>query len=232
MKKILAIQHSRCETLGTIAEALAASQIRVDWVRTFEEQAVPDRLDAYHGLIVMGGPMSVYDRERYPFLRDEIRLIEEALKGEIPVLGVCLGSQLLAASLGAPVTPGRQKEIGWYRVDLTMDGRNDPLWIDLEPSFTAYHWHGDIFTLPAGTVSLASSELTAHQAFRYGCSAYGLLFHMEVTETMIRDMVDTFRDELRQAGLNGEGIVEQAGRHLPRLRGIGGAVFSRWAGLV
>jgi GMP synthase (glutamine-hydrolysing) len=232
MKKILAIQHIRCETLGTIAEALAARQIRVDWVRTFEEQAAPDRLDEYHGLVVMGGPMSVYDRDRHPFLREEMRLIEEALKGDIPVLGVCLGSQLLAAALGAPVAPGRQKEIGWYRVDLTEDGGKDPLWVDLEPSFTAYHWHGDTFTLPVGTVSLASSERTPHQAFRYGRSAYGVLFHMEVTETMIRDMVDSFRDELREAGLNGAGIVEQAGRHLPRLRRIGGTVFSRWAGMV
>jgi len=176
--------------------------------------------------------MSVYDRDRHPFLRDEIRLIEEALKGEIPVLGVCLGSQLLAAALGAPVTPGGRKEIGWYRVDLTPEGRNDPLWAGLEPSFTAYHWHGDIFTLPAGTVSLASSDQTSHQAFRYGRSAYGVLFHMEVTETMIRDMVDTFREELRQAELDGARIVEQAGRHLPRLRKIGGTVFSRWAARV
>jgi len=180
----------------------------------------------------MGGPMGVYEQDRYPILRQDIHLIEEALRQDKPILGVCLGSQLLAAALGSPVTKGKSKEIGWHPISLTQAAMRDPLWTKLEPSFMAYHWHGDIFELPSGAVSLASSEKTPHQAFRYGRAAYGILFHMEVTERIIEDMVKTCQDELQSAGLTGRRIVQQARKHLPRLDEIGKSVFTRWAGLV
>lgn len=232
MSKVLSIQHVRCETLGTIAEVLTSENLPFENVRTFEGQAVPNGLKDYRGLIIMGGPMGVYEQERYPFLRQEIRLIEEALRENIPVLGVCLGSQLLAAALGAPVTKGKTKEIGWYPVTPAQAAATDPLWTGLQSSFTAYHWHGDVFELPSGAVSLASSERTPHQAFRYGRSAYGVLFHMEVTKGIIEDMVKTFNGELQEAGMDGRKIIERAGEHLPPLRKIGRTVIDRWAGLV
>jgi len=233
----LAVQHVRCETLGTIADTLGAEvspvrNISYEVVRPFEGQAIPSGLEDYRGLIVLGGPMGVYEQDRYPFLRQEIRLIEEALRLDKPILGVCLGSQLLASALGAPVTKGKTKEIGWHPITLTQAALRDPLWVGLEPSFVAYHWHGDVFGLPSGAVSLASSELTKHQAFRHGRSAYGVLFHMEVTEAIIRDMVETFQDELKTEDQEGREIVRQSGKHLPRLRGIGRLVFTRWAGLI
>lgn len=229
---VVAIQHAHCETLGTITEALTASGIAVEVVRTFEGQPVPKGMSASAGLVVMGGPMGVYEQDRHPFLRDEIHLIEEALREDKPVLGVCLGSQLLAATLGAKVTKGRKKEIGWYPVTLTQDAISDPLWIGLEPSFMAYHWHGDIFEHPSGAVSLASSDLTECQAFCYGRHAYGFLFHMEVTEDIIKDMVKTFQEELQETGINSSRIVEQARDRLPPLQRIGKTVFKRWAGFV
>jgi GMP synthase (glutamine-hydrolysing) len=232
VSKILAIQHVRCETLGTIADVLNVVNISPTCILTFDGQSVPSGLREYDGLIIMGGSMGVYEQERYPFLRQEIRLIEEALRKNIPVLGVCLGSQLLAATLGAPVTKGKTKEIGWYPVTLAQAAASDPLWTGLKSSFTAYHWHGDIFELPSGAVSLASSDRTPHQAFRYGRSAYGVLFHMEVTKGIIEDMVKTFNGELQEAGLDGLKIIERAGEHLPQLREIGRTVFNRWTGLV
>jgi GMP synthase (glutamine-hydrolysing) len=230
--KVLAIQHVRCETLGTIADALGAAGIPFEVIRTFEGQPVPNSLKGRNGLIIMGGPMGVYEQDQFPFLRQEIRLIEEALRKDIPLLGICLGSQLLATALGAPVTKGKSKEIGWHPISLTQAAMRDPLWSELGPSFVAYHWHGDVFELPSGAVSLASSEMTPHQAFRYGRSAYGVLFHMEVTERIITEMVKTFQDELQSAGLNGFGIVQEARNHLPKLGEIGKSVFTRWAGLV
>ncbi|HUK56239.1 MAG TPA: gamma-glutamyl-gamma-aminobutyrate hydrolase family protein [Nitrospiria bacterium] len=232
MSEILALQHVRCETLGTIAEVLRQENISIRTVRIFESQPVPHSLETSSGLIVMGGPMGVYEQDRYPFLRQEIRLMEEALRDDKPILGVCLGSQLLASALGAVVAEGPTKEIGWYRVTLTPEGKTDPVWTALDPSFTAYHWHGDVFDLPSGAVSLASSERTPHQAFRHGRSSYGVLFHMEVTEQIIEDMVKTFQDELPASGLNGRRILQQAGKHLPRLNALGRAVFARWAGLL
>jgi len=228
----LAIQHVRCETLGTIGEALGAAAIPFEVIRTFEGQPVPNNMKGRNALIIMGGPMGVYEQDRHPFLRQEIRLIEEALRQDIPLLGICLGSQLLAAALGADVTRGKKKEIGWYPVTLGQAAASDPLWTGLGSSFMAYHWHGDVFDLPSGAVSLASSEMTPHQAFRYGRSAYGVLFHMEVTERIIEDMVKTFQDELQSAGLNGLGVVQQARKHLPRLGDLGKSVFTRWAGMV
>ncbi len=171
-------------------------------------------------------------QDRYPFLRDEIRLIEQALTEKKAILGVCLGSQLLAAVLGAKVAKGKQKEIGWYPVTLSRAAMADPLWKGIESPFTAYHWHGDIFELPRGVEALASSALTPCQAFRYGDHAYGFLFHMEVTEKIIEEMVDTFADELQEAGVDGQEIVGKLKDHLPELQRIGSLVFRRWARLV
>ena len=232
MQKVWVLQHVACETLGTIADALKFAGISPEYIRTFKGEPVPGGMEAAAGLIVMGGPMGVYDHPRCPFLSDEMRLIERALWEEKPVLGVCLGSQLLAAVLGAAVTKGVRKEIGWRRVTLTASAAEDRLWAGLEPSFMAYHWHGDVFALPGGALSLASSGLTECQAFRYGRNAYGLLFHLEVTAETIGDMVRTFADELREEGIDGREISGEAKAHLPRLREIGGAVFQRWAELV
>ena len=232
MPEIWVLQHAACETLGTIADVLKASGISWQYVQTFQGASVPRGMDGASGLIVMGGPMGVYDYGQYPFLLEEIRLIEQALKEDKPVLGVCLGCQLLAATLGAPVTPGRQKEIGWHPVHLTDLAIADRLWGGARPSFMAYHWHGDVFDLPEGASPLASSDLTACQAFRCGPKAYGFLFHMEVTRRIIEGMVETFGDELAEAEVNGGKIIGNAGGYLPQLQEIGGRVFQRWARLV
>jgi len=226
------IQHIHCETLGTIAEALDGGGISIQSVRVFAGEQVPKEMGAAAGLIIMGGPVGVYEQDRYPFLRDEICLIERALNEEKPVLGICLGSQLLASVLGGEVTKGKKKEIGWHTVTLSEAAAVDPLWKGVESSFTAYHWHGDVFELPRGAEPLASSALTPCQAFRYGDCAYGFLFHMEVTEKIIEEMVQTFANELQQEAMDGRRIVVRAGNYLPALKGIGKVVFGRWASLV
>jgi GMP synthase (glutamine-hydrolysing) len=229
MGHVIVIQHIGCETLGRIETALASEGLSYQYVRVFDGQPVPEDLDGAMGVIVMGGPMSVYEQDHYPYLRQELKLIETALGSRTPLLGVCLGSQLLAAALGSQITKGTQKEIGWHPVELTQAGQNDPLWADVPATFTAYHWHGDVFDLPHGAHRLASSTLTAHQAFRYGPNAYGLLFHMEVTEPIMRRMVATFSDELHETGQSGDGLIHLAAQHLPELQSIGDRVFRRWA---
>ncbi|MBI4488477.1 MAG: gamma-glutamyl-gamma-aminobutyrate hydrolase family protein [Deltaproteobacteria bacterium] len=232
MPEVLAIQHIDCETLGTIADALRAEGLSTQLIQTFKDQPVPGEIGEALGLIVMGGPMAVYEQDRFPFLRQEIRLIENALQEEKPILGVCLGSQLLAAALGAKVTKGRKKEIGWYPISLTDAAMTDPLWSGMQSPFVAYHWHGDIFELPRAAFSLASSDLTRCQAFRCGDHAYGFLFHMEVTEKIIGQMVETFTDELIEEDIDGDEIVRQEKDYLPSLQRIGEQVFGRWASLV
>ena len=232
MGRVWVLQHIGCETLGTIADALETAEVSVESIRIFEERPVPKTMGEADGLIMMGGPMGVYDHPRYPFLSDEMRLIEQALKEEKPILGICLGSQLLAAALGAAVTPGERKEIGWHPVQLTQAAQADPLWKGIAPAFTAYHWHGDIFPLPEGAVPLARSTQTEHQAFRYGRNAYGFLFHMEMTEAIIGEMVKTFSEELRESRIDGREIIRTIPDHLPHLQEIGGIVFGRWTKLI
>lgn len=230
-KTVCAIQHVPCETLGLIGGALKRHGLAVKLVRPFRGERIPRSLRGCAGLVVMGGPMGVYEQDRHPFLAEEIRLLQQAVRESRPVLGVCLGSQLLAAALGAPVTPGRRKEIGWHAVTLTAAAAADPLWRGVPQRFTGFHWHGDVFELPRGAVALAQSALTATQAFRYGDSAYGLLFHLEVGAKMIPRMTQTFRAELQAAGLDGADILAGVPDHLPRLEAIGQAVFARWAQL-
>lgn len=231
-EKVWVLQNTPPETLGTIVDALDARGVGHRYIRPFLGERVPVDMEETAGLIVMGGPMGVHDVEENPFLRDEMRLIEQALKHRKPVLGVCLGSQMLASVLGAQVIRGKKKEIGWFPVRLAETARQDPLWEGVAPAFVPYHWHGDAFGLPKGAVSLASSELTEHQAFRHGSNAYGFLFHLEVTEHMIREMIRHFSDELARENLDPGWIMEKWDDHSGPLEKIGATVFGRWAGLI
>jgi|HubBroStandDraft_6_1064221.scaffolds.fasta_scaffold290017_2 GMP synthase (glutamine-hydrolysing) len=229
MAKVWVLQHHPAENLGAIADALESAALAWQYVRVFDGQPVPADMKGAGGLIVMGGPESVYQLDRYPYLRGEMALIESALKAGRPVLGVCLGSQLLAAALGANVRRAAHKEIGWYPVRLRVEAKDDRLLRGLPDEFVACHWHSDIFDLPAGAVPLASSELTELQAFRHGDNAWGLLFHAEMTQRIVATLVSEFGDGLRRVGIDGDEILASAPRHLAALNQIGETIFSRWA---
>jgi len=230
MSDVLILQHVRPEPPGTIADALAAHDLSYDTVQVYRDDPVPETLDA-DGLVVMGGPMGVGDIDEHPHLQTELGLVEQALDTDRPVLGVCLGSQLLAHVLGADVYPGDGKEIGWGKVTLTDAAADDPLWQDVETLFTAFHWHGDVFDMPDGAVRLASSAQTENQAFRYGDNVYGLLFHLEVTPKTVAGMTTAFQDELAEEGLDGAAIRRAALSHEDAVRDRAATVFGRWAEL-
>jgi GMP synthase (glutamine-hydrolysing) len=226
------LQHVAPETPGTLGEALAERGLLSRTVRPFDGDAVPPELAGAKGLVVMGGPMGVYDTDAHPHLRSEMALVEEALRADVPVLGVCLGSQLIADVLGADVRPAPAKEIGWHGVRLTEAAAGDPLFANAPQRFPAFHWHGDAFETPAGCTRLAWSAQTDCQAFRYGApgsGAYGLLFHMEVTPEIVRGMTVAFADELEAEDIDGEALRKDAAAHLPPLQQIGRGVFGRWA---
>lgn len=227
MAKIWVIQHHPVENLGNIAEALEGAALAWQYVRTFDGQPVPADMKGAGGLILMGGPQSVYDDNDFPTLKDELRLIESALKDHRPVLGICLGSQLLASALGAKVYKGARREIGWYPVRLTTDAKKDRLLMGAPEQFTAFHWHGDIFDLPRDAVALASSDISPIQAFRYGDNVYGFLCHLEVSETSVHAMVRAFTDETKHASLRA-GILGGIDNIEP-LEDIAETVFGRWA---
>lgn len=232
MPKLWVLQHLAAEPLGIIGEALEAGGIDAEYVRVFAGDPVPGDMNGAAGLVVMGGSMAVYEQGEYPFLSHEIRLMEVALKAEKPVLGICLGSQLLASALGAEVRKADQKEIGWLPITMTEAASADRMFRGVEPSFTAYHWHGDVFDLPAGAAVLASSTQTDCQAFAYQERAYGLLFHLEATHKIVEDMVRGFAGELDEERIDGAEIIAQTHEHLPQLQRIGASVFQRWARLI
>jgi GMP synthase (glutamine-hydrolysing) len=229
MAKIWVLQHHPAENLGAIADALEEAALAWQYVRVFDGAPIPKDMKGAGGLIVMGGPEAVYQLDRYPYLRDEIGLIESALKANCPILGVCLGSELLAATLGASVLRGEHREIGWYEVRLTPAAKTDRILHGLPEKFVACHWHSDVFDLPRSAVALASSELTAIQAFRYGEKAYGLLFHAEMTREIIAALVREFGAGLKRVGVDGDAILAAAERHLAVLSTIASKIFGRWA---
>ncbi len=231
MAKFLVLQHHPSEHLGRIAEALEAAAQAWQYLRTYDGQRIPRDMKGAAGLILMGGPMGVYEAERYPFLGDEMALIESALKAGKPVLGVCLGSQLLAAALGARVYKGERAEIGWHQLTLSTEARSDPLLRGLPETFTPCHWHGDIFDLPQGAIALASSAMTRCQGFRYGANAYGFLFHMEITEEIVRNLAQEFARQLEREGIDADALLAATPSRVEALEPIASIVFGRWADL-
>ena len=218
---VVVVQHEEGEGPGTLAAHLG--EVRL--VRTFAGDPVPSTLGDARGLVVLGGGMGVYEQDRHPHLRDELALLRSAVADAKPVLGICLGSQLLAAALGGTVAPTGRQEIGWYRVKLA--DTPDPLFSGAPRDFVAFHWHGDAFTLPPGAVPLASSTMSPRQAFRFGERAWGVQFHLETDAAVLRAMVSTGHLED-----DGEFILAAAERELPRLRAIADGVFARWAALL
>ncbi len=218
---VLVVQHEPGEGLGALAAHLGSVRL----VRTFAGEPVPRTLGDARGLVVLGGGMGVYQQDRLPHLRDEIALLRSAVAEEKPVLGICLGSQLLAAALGGTVAPTGRQEIGWYRVRLNETP--DPLFDGAPRDFVAFHWHGDAFTLPEGALPLASSTLTPLQAFRSGARAWGVMFHLETDAEVLQAMVST-----GNLADDGEFILASAARELPRLSAIADGVFARWAALL
>jgi len=229
MRDVVVLQHDAAEGPDAIGAALQRRGLSLRVVHTYAGDAVPATLETAEALVVLGGPMGVYEADRHPHLRDELRLIEDALRRGRPVLGVCLGSQLLAAALGARVYPSGGQEIGWYRIDLREAAASDALLRAAPRGFTALCWHGDVFDLPSGAVHLASSAMTEHQAYRYGEHAYGLLFHVEVTQPQVAAMVTAFADELAAASIPPESILDGAAAHLDALGKIAAGVFDRFA---
>jgi len=185
---VLIIKNIAAEGPGTIEDYLRSENLPYSIIDLNRGAAIP-AIDSFTHLVIMGGPMAVYEMDRHSFLINEALLIERAVRAGKHILGVCLGAQMVAHVLGAPVYPGPQKEIGWYDAALTLHGMNDALMSALKVSdkdaARVFQWHGDTFDLPPGSVRLASSDLYSNQAFRYTDRVYGLQFHIEVTPAIV-----------------------------------------------
>ena len=218
LARMIVLQHEPLEGPGSLASLLPQGT-RI--VRAWEEPipAEPSRL------LVLGGGMSAYDD--LPFLRDEMVLIRNSVDAGKPVLGICLGSQLLAQALGGTVSRARQPELGFYRVKLLPAAAEDALFSTAPESLVALHWHFDAFTLPPGGVALAGSTLTPLQAFRFR-TAWGIQFHIEMNEELLAAFVAGGAADLAAAGVDAEALRAGAQRELPRIQTVARELFSRF----
>ena len=190
--KIQVLQHVPFEGPGSMVGWLAARRVEVGITRLFAGDALP-RASEVDGLIAMGGPMSVNDEDKLDWLRPEKQLVRDAVSRGMPVLGVCLGAQLIASALGARVYPGPAKEIGWFPIR-GISGVAPAFQFPAE--HVAFHWHGETFDLPPGAVRLASSAGCDNQAFQVGSRTLALQFHLETTPASAAALVENCRDEL------------------------------------
>lgn len=193
--KVHFIQHVAFETPGYLLGWAKHRQHQVSFTEIFNEIIFPGpgNIDL---LVIMGGPMGVYEEDKYPWLVPEKRFIKETIEQGKKVLGICLGSQLIAEVLGAHVYPHSEKEIGWWPVIKVKANSNDRLLNGLPDEFITYHWHGDTFDLPVNAVHLFETPACPHQGFRVGNNIAGIQFHMEATNVLVNDMIRHGKDEL------------------------------------
>ncbi|MHB9149911.1 MAG: type 1 glutamine amidotransferase [Thermoleophilia bacterium] len=243
--RVVVLQHVECEPLGTlqpifeqafdtvVLEAFSDPVVYHHAVQALLKEHAAGGPMAFDGLVALGGPMSVYDHVQVEGLDDSLGLLRAAVHADTPILGICLGAQLLAWTLGAQVRPGyvtgRRKEIGWFPVDLTERGRVDPAFHGFDARRPVFHWHGDTFDLPEDARLLASSRMYPNQAFRWGRWAYGIQFHVEVTPALVEEWTRRYADELATLDyVDAAAVAAEAPVHAPGLQAGARALGDRF----
>lgn len=225
MSKILVFQHAEHEGLGTIADELKLAGHTTETLLISNTTLFPSgtKLEEYGSLIILGGSMGVYEETQYSWMSKELMVLREALRQKKPILGVCLGAQLIAKAAGARVYPGSSPEVGWYsiRLDDWFYKRN-PLFFQIDPTkdHMVFQWHHDTFDLPTEGYRLAWNDDYSHQAFCYQGNAVGLQFHVEMTEDMVRLWLEdtVTRNRLKHQGFDPDQILADMPKYLPGLR--------------
>jgi len=235
MRKVLVLQHVANEILGTLHPLLKAHKMRIKHVNFDRDPQATPTIEGYNGLIVLGGPMGVYDSQKFPHLKHELKLIEQALKKNIPIMGICLGAQLLAHVLGAHVRKHKHHEMGWCEVHLTESGRKNKLFEHFKKTEQVFQMHGDTFDIPKGAEHLAYSEVCEGQAFLFGEKVYGLQFHLEADEKMVHRWLKAAleRKEIEKSGdgLSWESIESMTKRHMDNSVKLSQTTFTQFIDL-
>ncbi len=223
---VVIFQHVPFEGPGVIADMLEGRGVPFVVIHGYDDEVLPHTPAGYSAVISMGGPMSANDD--LPYLQKEKVFLAQAVERGLPVMGICLGAQILAASVGGKVYPGTGAEVGWGEVSLTDEGRGDELFAAVQNPLPVLHWHGETFDLPAESVLLASSDSYINQAFRLGTNAYGLQFHLEITDEMVQEWVE--EDGELDAGMvtDPEAILSQTPAYLNRIQLNAALVFGRF----
>lgn len=226
----LVIRHSAHEGLGLLGTILRDAGIQHRTVDPASAEGVPKDLRGTGGLIVLGGDASVCEMDAHPYLAGECALVEQAVTDGLPVLGICLGAQILAHVLGARVYHGERREVGWGVVELTDDARMDPLFADRPSPLEVFHLHGDTHDLPTGAHLLARSTLYPHQAFEWGAQVYGVQFHLEFTAPMVERLMGdpAMRDYVVTAGGDPDAFAAAAEARVEAMTEDARVIFERF----
>lgn len=230
MKPVAIFRHSPSEGPGYFAAYLERQRIAWTLVRIDAGEAIPARVDEFSGLAFMGGPMSVNDE--LPWISPALQMIRAAVSADLPVLGHCLGAQLMSKALGGTVGANPQMEIGWGRVDVA-DNEPARAWFGDKRGFVSFHWHGETFSIPPGATRIASSPHCANQAFALG-KHLGLQFHVEMTEEMIRNWCQSGTRQIERSACATVQPVREIESQLPArvatLHGVAARLYERWIG--
>ncbi len=227
-KKILSIRNINVETLGTLEPLFRSAGFQIEEVNAQEDQ-VPLNSGQYNAIVILGGPMSAYDNLSY--LAREQELIRNAIRKEVPVLGICLGSQLIAQAIGGRVHKGPKKEIGWSEVTLTPNGRKSLFNGIKHKTLCVFQWHGDTYDLPETANIMASSPLYP-QAFSFG-SAVGIQFHLEVDGEMIHRWLQEYHEEIGRELIDRRDItLYNESRNIEELKNACKVVYSNFSKLI
>lgn len=235
MARILVFQHVAAEPLGTLDPLIRRRGHRIRFVNFERHPDAQPRVEKYDGLVILGGPMNVDQADRYPHISTEARAVEKALKLDKPVLGICLGAQILAHALGSRVYASEQAEIGWYPLTPTPAATSDPVLAPLPAQQPMFQWHSCTFDLPDGGELLATGHHCVNQAFRYGQSGYGFQFHMEMDRALVRRWLSLphYRDDLTRNGeFAAEEIEAATDAHIDGLQRLAQPVFNRFLDLI
>ncbi len=194
--RVLVVENMPHSKMGQVGVALAEANAEIDLRRPYEGAALPEDAAGFDALIVFGGEQSALDDHLHPYLPGLARLMRIFTEADKAVLGICLGSQLLARGYGAENLLNRTREFGWHGVSLTQEGRLDPVLSAAGEAFPIFEWHSDTFTLPEEAVHLADNPAVAHQAFRVGRAGYGMQFHFEASTAVVTEWNDIFRHQI------------------------------------
>jgi GMP synthase (glutamine-hydrolysing) len=211
--RFLIVQHDDDTPLGSLGAPLAEYGAIDTWLPK-DDAAPPGPVDAYSGIVILGGTTHPDQDEEFPWLQPEVAVVREALDKRVPTLGVCLGGQLVSRAAGGWIGPAETSECGWYPIRLAPEAADDPVLGGLVDGFHAFEWHHYRFEPPPGAVALASSE-TACQAYRLRDHAWGLQFHIEVDAAIVASWLDDPYGvaDLQEHGFDGEAIREASRRH-------------------
>ncbi len=231
--RVLVVENMVHSDLGQVGVALDEAGAEIDLRRPFTGEALPADIHAHDALVVLGGDQSAVDDHIHPYLPELARLMRAFADADKAVLGICLGSQILARAHGAENLLGRTREFGWHQVELTSEGLSDPVLGAAGKTFTSFEWHSDSFALPEGAVHLATNPAVANQAFRIGRAAYGMQFHFEAGTPVVEGWNRVFEDQIMDLDPHWlERYPEHAARHAEQADAAGLALARAWVGTI